>query len=77
VFDGYIACGSETNEVYAYYKSLPIPITSHKFGCFDPISGNEVHETNGQFVSSVCWSAKSNMVIAANSTGKIKLLQMV
>ncbi|KAJ9549727.1 hypothetical protein OSB04_022270 [Centaurea solstitialis] len=39
VADGYIACGSETNEVFTYYRSLPMPITSHKFGSIDPISG--------------------------------------
>ncbi|KAL2516693.1 Protein SPA1-RELATED 2 [Abeliophyllum distichum] len=77
VADGYIACGSETNEVYAYYKSLPMPITSHKFGSIDPISGKENEDDNGQFVSNVCWRRKSNMVVAANSTGCIKLLQMV
>ncbi|XP_022874315.1 protein SPA1-RELATED 2-like [Olea europaea var. sylvestris] len=77
VADGYIACGSETNEVFAYYKSLPMPITSHKFGSIDPISGKETEDDNGQFVSSVCWRRKSNMVVAASSTGCIKLLQMV
>uniref|UniRef100_A0A1D1Z4D2 Protein SPA1-RELATED 2 n=1 Tax=Anthurium amnicola TaxID=1678845 RepID=A0A1D1Z4D2_9ARAE len=77
VSDGYIACGSETNEVYAYYKSLPMPITSQKFGSMDPITGLEIGDDNGQFVSSVCWREKSNMVVAANSSGCIKLLQMV
>ncbi|KDP25331.1 hypothetical protein JCGZ_20487 [Jatropha curcas] len=77
VADGYIACGSETNEVYAYYRSLPMPITSHKFGSIDPISGKETDDDNGQFVSSVCWRGKSDMVVAANSTGCIKVLQMV
>ncbi|XP_077252163.1 protein SPA1-RELATED 2-like isoform X2 [Tasmannia lanceolata] len=77
VSDGYIACGSETNEVYSYYRSLPMPITSHKFGSIDPISGQETGDDNGQFVSSVCWRGKSNTVVAANSTGSIKLLQMV
>ncbi|KAK1325928.1 hypothetical protein QJS10_CPA01g02191 [Acorus calamus] len=76
-YDGYIACGSETNEVYAYYRSLPMPITSHKFGSIDSISGQETSDDNGQFVSSVCWRGKSNMVVAANSTGTIKLLEMV
>ncbi|KAJ8556227.1 hypothetical protein K7X08_022985 [Anisodus acutangulus] len=74
--DGYIACGSESNEVYAYHRSLPMPITSYKFGSVDPSSGNE-GESNGQFVSSVCWRRKSNMVVAANSTGCIKLLRLV
>ncbi|KAF9669048.1 hypothetical protein SADUNF_Sadunf14G0067300 [Salix dunnii] len=75
--DGYIACGSETNEVYCYYRSLPMPITSHKFGCVDPVSGNETLDSIGQFVSSVCWRRKSNMVVAANSSGNMKVLQMV
>ncbi|KAI3954974.1 hypothetical protein MKW98_004977 [Papaver atlanticum] len=77
VSDGYIACGSETNEIYSYYRSLPMPITSHQFGSIDPISGQESSDDNGQFVSSVCWRRKSNMFIAANSTGTIKVLQMV
>ncbi|KAI9081711.1 hypothetical protein K1719_036314 [Acacia pycnantha] len=77
VADGYIACGSETNEVYSYYKSLPMPITSHKFGSLDPISGRETDDDNGQFVSSVCWKGSSDMIIAANSSGCIKVLQMV
>lgn len=77
VSDGYIACGSETNEVYAYYRSLPMPITSHKFGSFDPVPGQDTVDDSGHFVSSVFWSGKSNMVVAANSNGCIKLLQMV
>ncbi|GAA0150260.1 hypothetical protein LIER_09239 [Lithospermum erythrorhizon] len=77
IADGYIVCGSETNEVYAYYKSLPMPITSYKFGSIDPITAKETDDDNGQFVSSVCWRRKSDMVVAANSSGCIKLLQMV
>ncbi|XVF33205.1 hypothetical protein REPUB_Repub17cG0148400 [Reevesia pubescens] len=77
VLDGYIACGSETNEVYCYYKSLPMAITSHKFGSVDPISGHQITAESGQFVSSVCWRQKSNMLVAANSTGSIKLLKLV
>ncbi|KAJ6714379.1 PROTEIN SPA1-RELATED 2 [Salix viminalis] len=77
VANGYIACGSETNEVYAYHRSLPMPITSHKFGSMDPISGKETDDDNGQFVSSVCWRGQSDMVVAANSSGCIKVLQML
>ncbi|QCD91710.1 E3 ubiquitin-protein ligase RFWD2 [Vigna unguiculata] len=77
VADGYIACGSETNEVYSYYRSLPMPITSHKFGSIDPISGKDTEDDNGQFVSSVCWRGKSDMLIAANSSGCVKVLQMI
>nr|XP_018676574.1 PREDICTED: protein SPA1-RELATED 2-like isoform X2 [Musa acuminata subsp. malaccensis] len=77
VCDGYVLCGSETNEVYAYQKTFPMPITSHKFGYIDPITGHEIADDNGQFVSSVCWKRTSNMALAANSSGCIKLLQMV
>ena len=64
-------------QVYAYYKSLPMPIASHKFGSIDPIYGKETDDDYGHFVSSVCWKGKSNMVIAANSSGSIKVLQIV
>ncbi|KAL5727108.1 hypothetical protein ACHQM5_000339 [Ranunculus cassubicifolius] len=77
VSDGYIACGSESNEVYAYHRSLPMPITSHKFGSMDSVSGQDNGEDNGEFVSSVCWKGKSDMLLAANSTGSIKLLQIM
>lgn len=64
-------------QVYVYHKSLPMPITSHKFGSIDPVSGKESDDDNMQFVSSVCWRAKSDMVVAANSSGCIKVLQLV
>lgn len=64
-------------QVYSYYRSLPMPITSHKFKTIDPVSGDEVSDDGGQFVSSVCWRRKSKMVVAANSSGVLKLLQMV
>jgi len=54
-----------------------MPITSYKFGSTDPITGQETADDNAQFVSSVCWRSRSNMVVAANSSGSIKLLQMV
>ncbi|XP_066363370.1 protein SUPPRESSOR OF PHYA-105 1-like [Miscanthus floridulus] len=77
VNDGYITCGSETNEVFSYYKTFPMPITSHRFGSIDPITGQVTNEDNQQFVSSVCWRGKSNMVVAANSSGSIKVLELV
>jgi WD40 repeat protein len=71
---GYVACGSENNAVYCYNKAVPTPICEHKFGtpghCDDP---TEAH----QFVSSVCWSRKSNTMISANSMGNIKVLELV
>lgn len=64
-------------QVYSYYRTLPMPITSHKFGSIDQISGKETDDDNGHFVSSVCWRRKSDTVVATNSTGCIKLLKMV
>ncbi|XP_076890467.1 protein SPA1-RELATED 2-like [Bidens hawaiensis] len=77
VANGYIACGSETNKVFAYYRSLPMPIASHKFGSVDPVYGKEIDDGRNHFVSSVCWRQKSDMVVAANSSGCLKLLKMV
>lgn len=54
-----------------------MPITCHKFSHVDPISGKENGDDAGQFVSSVCWRRKSSMVVAANSIGNMKVLQMV
>ncbi|KAL2944309.1 Protein SPA1-RELATED 3 [Bienertia sinuspersici] len=76
VSDGYIATGSETNEVFIYHKAFPMPALSYKFNCVDPLSGNE-SDDGAQFISSVCWRAQSPMLVAANSTGDIKVLEMV
>ena len=72
--EGYIACGSESNEVYAYYHTLPLPLTSHPFTAD---SGSMDAELEGrQFVSTVCWSNKGSNLLAANSAGVIKVLHL-
>ncbi|CAI9760484.1 unnamed protein product [Fraxinus pennsylvanica] len=76
VCDGYIATGSETNEVFVYHKSLPMPALSFKFNNTDPLSRNEVDD-RAQFISSVCCRGQSSTLVAANSMGNIKLLEMV
>ncbi|GAB2230782.1 hypothetical protein Droror1_Dr00015074 [Drosera rotundifolia] len=76
VSDGYIATGSETNEVYIYHKAFPMPSLLHKFNTVDPLSGVEMDDST-QFVSSVCWRGQSTTLVAANSTGDIKILEMV
>ncbi|KAH7423262.1 hypothetical protein KP509_12G047000 [Ceratopteris richardii] len=77
VMDGYIACGSETNAVFAYHRSLPMPVATHKFGWVDPLTGKNMGDDTGKFVSSVCWRAKSQTLVAANSLGNVKVLEMV
>ncbi|KAG4960796.1 hypothetical protein JHK82_037473 [Glycine max] len=76
VSDGYIATGSETNEVFIYHKAFSMPALSFKFQNTDPLSGNEVDDA-AQFVSSVCWRGQSSTLLAANSTGNVKILEMV
>lgn len=61
-------------QVYSYYKSFPMPITSYKFGSTD---SNETGDGNEQFVSSVCSREISNMIVAANSIGSISVLKML
>ncbi|KAG0465475.1 hypothetical protein HPP92_019639 [Vanilla planifolia] len=76
VSDGYIATGSETNEVFVYHKAFPMPAFSFKFGFVDPISGLEADDAN-QFISCVCWRGDSPTLVVANSSGCIKVLEMV
>lgn len=37
----------------------------------------EMEDDSGHFVSSVCWRGKSKIMVAANSTSNIKLLEMI
>ncbi|CAN8288158.1 unnamed protein product [Cochlearia groenlandica] len=76
VSDGYLATGSETNEVFVYHKAFPMPVLSYKFKNIDHVSGLEVDDAS-QFISSVCWRGQSTTLVAANSTGNIKILEMV
>ncbi|XP_021287476.1 protein SPA1-RELATED 3 isoform X1 [Herrania umbratica] len=76
VSDGYIATGSETNEVFIYHKAFPMPALTYKFNNMDPLSGHEMDDA-AQFISSVCWRGQSSTLVAANSTGNIKILEMV
>ncbi|KAM3396069.1 protein SPA1-RELATED 4 isoform X1 [Capsicum galapagoense] len=75
VSEGYIATGSETNEIFVYHKAFPMPTLSFKFNSTDPLSGDEVDD-QAQFISSVCWRGQSSTLVAANSMGNIKLLEM-
>ncbi|KAI4366072.1 hypothetical protein MLD38_021995 [Melastoma candidum] len=75
VSDGYIATGSETNEVFVYHKAFPMPALSFRFNSLDPLSSPEADDAT-QFISSVCWRGQSSTLVAANSTGNIKILEM-
>ncbi|KAG0207041.1 RING finger and WD repeat domain-containing protein 2 [Mortierella sp. NVP41] len=76
----WISCGSENNAVYTYYKELRDPVVTVKFGNSNPVTGEDtMDEDPSQFVSSVCWkkNTSSNILLAANSSGVIKVLELV
>lgn len=62
-------------QVFVYHKAFPMPALSFKFNSTDPLSGDEVDD-QAQFISSVCWRGQSSTLVAANSMGNIKLLEM-
>ncbi|KAK2992214.1 hypothetical protein RJ640_005701 [Escallonia rubra] len=67
----YIACGSETNEVFVYHKAISRPAAWHRFGS----DSDEADDDGGSyFISSVCWKNDSPTMLTANSQGTIKVL---
>nr|WIG64894.1 constitutively photomorphogenic 1 [Ginkgo biloba] len=67
----YIACGSETNEVFVYHKAISKPAAWHRFG------GPDLDDSDDDvphFISAVCWKSESPTMLAANSQGTIKVL---
>ncbi|KAJ7960327.1 E3 ubiquitin-protein ligase COP1 [Quillaja saponaria] len=68
----YIACGSETNDVFVYHKEISKPVTWHRFGSPDVDEAEE--DAGSYFISAVCWKSDSPTVLTANSQGTIKVL---
>lgn len=75
-----IACGSENNALYLYSKGLSQPLLHYRF---DVVKSALTHdkdrtdEDGAEFVSAVCWKPYSDVIVAANSQGTIKVLQLV
>ncbi|CAG8476626.1 4098_t:CDS:10 [Cetraspora pellucida] len=77
VSSDWIGCGSEDNCIYAYYKTLCRPAIKYKFGNINAVTGEETFDTDPSlFVSSVCWKKSSSTLLAANSQGTIKVLEL-
>ncbi|EEH60667.1 uncharacterized protein MICPUCDRAFT_30693 [Micromonas pusilla CCMP1545] len=77
-----IACGSETNEAYVYHKSFNRPILTYDFAEKTERRGGGGGGGGGGdsgplFVSATCWRGDEPVLLAANSTGSIKVLQLV
>lgn len=74
----YIACGSENNSLYVYYKGLSKQLLTFKFDTVRSVLEKEKREEDtNEFVSAVCWRPGSNVLVAANSQGTIKVLELV
>ncbi|XP_050438806.1 E3 ubiquitin-protein ligase COP1-like isoform X1 [Adelges cooleyi] len=81
----YIACGSENNSLYVYYKGLQKRLFTFKFEPTTSILSNAAEEEKerrkdddvNEFVSAVCWRQTSNIIMAANSQGIIKVLELI
>lgn len=75
----YVACGSENNALYVYYKGLTKQLFSYKFDAVRSVLEltERREEDANEFVSAVCWRQNSNVVVAANSQGIIKILELV
>ncbi|KAK1274626.1 E3 ubiquitin-protein ligase COP1 [Acorus gramineus] len=68
----YIACGSETNEVFVYHKAISKPAAWHRFGSSNLEDADE--DMGSYFISAVCWKSDSPTMLTANSQGTIKVL---
>jgi len=77
--DGFIACGSEDNSVYCYWKSLPFAISSMSFDKNQAAGGGiykNNNNNNGAFVSAVSWARGGKHCLAANSQGTLSILSL-
>ncbi|KAL6633462.1 hypothetical protein ACP70R_026133 [Stipagrostis hirtigluma subsp. patula] len=68
----YIACGSETNEVFVYHKAISKPAANHRFLSSDLDDADD--DPGSYFISAVCWKSDSPTMLTANSQGTIKVL---
>ncbi|XP_052788985.1 E3 ubiquitin-protein ligase COP1-like isoform X2 [Mya arenaria] len=74
----YVACGSENNSLYIYYKGLSKQLLTYKFDTVRSVLDKEKKEDDSnEFVSAVAWRPGSNVVVAANSQGTVKVLELV
>ncbi len=84
--EGYIACGSETNQVFAYHSSMPLPLATHSFAAGGGAGEAQLRleaamelaegpAGGSHFVSCACWS-KHGTLLAANSQGILQVLAL-
>ncbi|KAK3087450.1 hypothetical protein FSP39_006033 [Pinctada imbricata] len=70
----YIACGSENNSLYVYYKGLSKQLLTYKFETVKGVLDKDKKEDEvNEFVSAVAWRPNCNVIVAANSQGTVKV----
>ena len=80
--DGRIVCGSEDNTVCLFSKSVPTPVAmtslslTAAWGHQTKSQQQTPAEKPGLFVSAVAWSPCGERVLAANSCGAVKVLEL-
>jgi hypothetical protein len=66
--------------VFVYYRTLAKPIAKRLFSSPSSSSsggGGGGHPSDGtQFISAVCWKPQAQTLLAANSQGCIKVMQL-
>ncbi|KAL1764328.1 E3 ubiquitin-protein ligase RFWD2, partial [Sigmodon hispidus] len=61
----YIACGSENNSLYLYYKGLSKTLLTFKFDTVKSVLDKDRKEDDtNEFVSAVCWRALSDGILS-------------
>ncbi|PVD22461.1 hypothetical protein C0Q70_18275 [Pomacea canaliculata] len=74
----YVSCGSENNSLYLYYKGLSKHIMTYKFDTVRSVLEKErKDDDSSEFVSAVTWKPGANVLVAANSQGTVKVLEIV
>ncbi|KAJ8526259.1 hypothetical protein K7X08_028736 [Anisodus acutangulus] len=68
----YLACGSETNEVFVYHKAISKPAARHRSVSED--QNDPDGDMGSFFISAICWKCDSPTILTANSQGTIKAL---
>lgn len=74
--NGYIACGSEDNVVHVYAKHSSSPVACYGFNAEGATPITQNRRDKGGFISSVAWSPDNKHLIAANSRGHLKILEL-
>lgn len=79
----FLACGSETNETFVFFKPLSKAIARLRFGDGPLFGGGGGGEGGGggagddkAFVSAVCWRPGGQELLVADSQGTLRVLQL-